>query len=228
MEFLKKFNIIPNNIKIYESAFMHSSYVNENKVSKSYERLEFLGDAVIDLVISEFLYNNTQHEEGQMTKLRAAYVCENALAEYAKSLNLSEYIKVGHGEEISGGKYKKTILADIFESLIGAIYIDQGYDIARDFVNKIITPYIKDKKVNFLEDYKSTLQELIQTNQKAVEYEVLSERGPSHNKEFVIIVKVNGLNYGVGSASSKKEAEQLAAKDALDKLAINNTNNNNL
>jgi ribonuclease-3 len=228
MEFLKKFNIIPNNIKIYESAFMHSSYVNENKVSKSYERLEFLGDAVIDLVISEFLYNNTQYEEGQMTKLRAAYVCENALAEYAKSLNLSEYIKVGHGEEISGGKYKKTILADIFESLIGAIYIDQGYDIARDFVNKIITPYIKDKKVNFLEDYKSTLQELIQTNQKAVEYEVLSERGPSHNKEFVIIVKVNGLNYGVGSASSKKEAEQLAAKDALDKLAINNTNNNNL
>lgn len=207
---------------------MHSSYVNENKVSKSYERLEFLGDAVIDLVISEFLYNNTQYEEGQMTKLRAAYVCENALAEYAKSLNLSEYIKVGHGEEISGGKYKKTILADIFESLIGAIYIDQGYDIARDFVNKIITPYIKDKKVNFLEDYKSTLQELIQTNQKAVEYEVLSERGPSHNKEFVIIVKVNGLNYGVGSASSKKEAEQLAAKDALDKLAINNTNNNNL
>ena len=87
MEFLKKFNIIPNNIKIYESAFMHSSYVNENKVSKSYERLEFLGDAVIDLVISEFLYNNTQYEEGQMTKLRAAYVCENALAEYAKSLN---------------------------------------------------------------------------------------------------------------------------------------------
>lgn len=221
MEILKKFNIIPRNKKIYEYAFMHSSYVNENKLSKSYERLEFLGDAVLDLVISEFLFKNTTYEEGQMTKLRASYVCENALYEYAKELNLSKYIKLGHGEEISGGKYKKAILADIFEAFIGAIYIDQGYNTARDFINKIIIPYIKDKEIHFLEDYKSTLQELVQINQKTVEYEVLSERGPSHNKKFVIVVKVNGINYGTGSASSKKEAEQLAAKDALTKLAIN-------
>lgn len=219
-ELFKLLKIKPKDLKYYTTAFQHSSYVNENHLKNDYERLEFLGDAVLELVVSDYLYKNMYKEEGDMTKIRASYVCENALYEYAKALNLSAYIKVGHGEEIDGGRFKKVILADIFESLMGAIYLDLGFLVVKDVILDIIVPYIEDPKVIFFSDYKSALQEFVQTKQKSLVYELVSESGPAHNKTFSVVVKVDDIIYGKGSAPSKKEAEQEAAKDALGKLAI--------
>lgn len=215
----KKLNIEPKDISLYNIAFSHSSYVNENHLKSDYERLEFLGDAVLELVTSDYLYNNKQYSEGQMTKLRASYVCENALYEYSKDLNLSDYIKVGHGEEIDGGRFKKVILADIFEAFMGAIYLDLGFDTVKRVLDNIIIPYIEDPNISFFSDYKSVLQEYVQTIQKSLVYELVGEEGPSHNKKFTTVVKVDDVVYGKGIAGSKKESEQEAAKDALEKLA---------
>lgn len=212
--------IEPNDNKYYITAFQHSSYVNENHLKSDYERLEFLGDAVLELVVSDYLFKNLEIKEGDMTKLRASYVCENALYEYSKDLNLSKYIKVGHGEEIDGGRYKKVILADIFEAFMGAIYLDLGFDEVKRVVLSIIVPYIEDPKITFFSDYKSALQEFVQTEQRSLIYEVVGEEGPAHNKTFTVIVKVDDIVYGSGVAASKKEAEQEAAKDALTKLAL--------
>ncbi|MBO5376430.1 MAG: ribonuclease III [Bacilli bacterium] len=212
--------IKPNDNKYYITAFQHSSYVNENHLKSDYERLEFLGDAVLELVVSDYLFKNLEIKEGDMTKLRASYVCENALYEYSKDLNLSKYIKVGHGEEIDGGRYKKVILADIFEAFMGAIYLDLGFDEVKRVVLSIIVPYIEDPKITFFSDYKSALQEFVQTEQRSLIYEVVGEEGPAHNKTFTVIVKVDDIVYGSGVAASKKEAEQEAAKDALTKLAL--------
>lgn len=220
-ELFKKLNIKPNNSKYYITAFQHSSYVNENHLKSDYERLEFLGDAVLELSVSDYLFKNLEVKEGDMTKLRASYVCENALFEYSKDLELSKYIKVGHGEEIDGGRYKKVILADIFEALMGAIYLDLGFDVAKKVILNIVVPYIEDPKIIFFSDYKSALQECVQTEQRSLSYEVIKEEGPPHNKTFSVIVKVDGIVYGNGTAPSKKEAEQEAAKDALAKLALN-------
>lgn len=214
-----KLSINPNNLKLYMAAFSHSSYAHEHNVKSDYERLEFLGDAVLELVISEYLYKNMEVKEGDMTKIRASYVCENALYEYSKDLNLSDYIKVGHGEEIDGGRFKKVILADIFESLMGAIYLDLGFNTAKEVILKIIVPYIENKNIIFFNDYKSVLQEFVQTEQKSITYELINEEGPAHNKIFTMTVKIDNIVYGKGSANSKKEAEQEAAKDALNKLA---------
>lgn len=214
-----KLGIKPNKMKLYTTAFSHSSYVHENNVKSDYERLEFLGDAVLELVISDYLYKNMEVKEGDMTKIRASYVCENALYEYSKDLNLSDYIKVGHGEEIDGGRFKKVILADIFESLMGAIYLDLGFDIVKEVILNIIVPYIENKNITFFSDYKSVLQEFVQTEQKSITYELINEEGPAHNKIFTMHVKIDNIVYGKGSANSKKEAEQEAAKDALNKLA---------
>ena len=217
----KKLNIKPKDNKYYIVAFQHSSYVNENHLKSDYERLEFLGDAVLELSVSDYLYKNLEIKEGDMTKLRASYVCENALFEYSKELELSNYIKVGHGEEIDGGRYKKVILADIFEALMGAIYLDLGFDVAKRVILEIIVPYIENPNVIFFSDYKSALQECVQTEQRSLTYEVVGEEGPPHNKTFSVIVKVDGIIYGSGVAASKKEAEQEAAKNALEKLALN-------
>lgn len=216
----KTLNIKPKSIKYYTIAFQHSSYINENHLKNDYERLEFLGDAVLELAVSDYLFRKLNSEEGEMTKIRASYVCENALHEYAKELNLSDYIKVGHGEEIDGGRFKKVILADIFEALMGAIYLDLGFDVAKTVILNIVSPYIEDPKIVFFSDYKSVLQEYVQTEQRSLSYEVLKEDGPAHNRTFTIVVKVDNIIYGKGIALSKKEAEQDAAKDALTKLAI--------
>lgn len=216
MEILEKFNIVPKNIDLYEQAFMHTSYSNENKISISYERLEFLGDKVVDLIVSEYLYRHMDLAEGDMTKLRAAYVCENALYEYALILNLGNYLKLGKGEEASGGKYRKAILADTFEALVGAIYLDQGLNVAKRFVNDTIISSMVEKET-FFKDYKSLFQEKIQIDNKKIEYVIIEESGPAHDKKFTTIVKVEDIVYGKGMGSSKKEAEQNAAKDALDK-----------
>lgn len=215
----QRLRITPKNLKLYKMAFSHSSYVNEHKLKSDYERLEFLGDKVLDLVISDYLYNNFDIKEGDMTKIRASYVCENACFKYASDLDFSSYIKVGHGEESDGGRYKKVILADIFESFCGAMYLDLGFLKTKEVILSIIVPYIEDENVTFFSDYKSALQEYVQTDGKSAAYEVVEEFGPAHNKEFHVELKVDGILFGKGIGGSKKEAEQEAARDALERLA---------
>lgn len=216
MEFLKELNIEPKDISLYETALTHTSYANEEKC-ESYERLEYLGDAVLELIMSEYLYNNTDYSEGFMTKMRAHYVCENALYEYSLKLKLNEYVRLGHGEEESGGKFRKAIVADLYEAVTGAIFLDQGIEIAKEFIYKTAIPYVKDPNDIFYDDYKSKLQEYVQTDKRSLEYVITDETGPAHNKEFTAIVKIDDIIYGTGHAHSKKEAEQQAAKDALEK-----------
>ena len=219
-ELFRKLNIHPKDLKNYKAAFQHSSYAYEHNQKIDYERLEFLGDAVLELVVSDYLYNNMDKKEGDMTRIRKVYICENALYEYAKDLDLSEYIKVGHGEEISGGRFKKVILADIFEALMGAIYLEFGFEKVKKVLLKIIVPYIENPNVVFFNDYKSALQEYVQTEKRTIVYKLIDESGPAHNKSFSTEVSIDGIVYGVGTAGSKKEAEQEAAHDALNKLAI--------
>ena len=152
-----------------------------------------------------------------MTKLRSGYVCENANFEYAMELGLNEYLKLGHGEEENGGRTRKAIVADIFESFIGAMFLDQGIETVKKFIYKVVIPKIEDKRVDLFTDYKSVLQELVQTDRKSLVYEVVDETGPSHDKLFTIVVKIDDIIYGKGTAHSKKEAEQIAAQDALKK-----------
>lgn len=210
-------NIKPKDDKLYAIAVSHSSYANEHKAKKDYERLEFLGDAVVDLVVADYLYSNYNETEGEMTKVRASYVCENALYEYATNLGVDKYIKVGHGESKEG--IKKSIVADIFEALVGAIYLDLGYATARRTVLNIIVPYIENPNISFFSDYKSALQEYVQTTQKSLDYVLIKEEGPAHDKTFEVEVKIEDIVYGRGIAKSKKEAEQNAAKVALEKCA---------
>ena len=219
-ELFKQLSIKPKDKELYKTAFSHSSYVNEHHVKSNYERLEFLGDAVLDLVLADYLYIHHKESEGEMTKVRATYVCENANYSYATDLGLQKYILVGHGETKDGASPKKAIVADIFEALMGAIYIDLGYATVRNVILKIVVPYIEDPNVNFFSDYKSSLQEFVQTEQKTIEYNTVKEEGPAHEKTFTMEVTIDGIVYGTGVGSSKKEAEQEAAKFALEKLAI--------
>lgn len=216
MKLLDDLGIKPKNIKLYETALSHTSYANENNV-ESYERLEFLGDAVLELLMSDYLYNTKHISEGQMTKIRAHYVCETALYEYSKKLKLNEYLKLGKGEAESGGKYRKAIVSDIFESFLGALYLDQGIETAKTFFNQNIISYIENHEIDFFDDYKSALQEFAQTDKKSLEYKLIGESGPAHNKEFTVEVIIDNITYGTGTAHSKKAAEQEAAKDALAK-----------
>ena len=216
MTIYEKFNITPNHDSLYEKAFTHTSYANEHGTT-SYERLEYLGDAVMELVISEYLYKNTENAEGEMTKLRSYYVCENAHYEYSKQLGLNEYVLLGNGEEESGGRDRKAIIADIYEAFIGAIFLDLGFEYVKSFIYKYIIPMIEDKSISFFTDYKSILQEFVQTDKRSLVYEVIDETGPAHDKTFTVVVKIDDILYGKGIAGSKKEAEQLAAKDALQK-----------
>lgn len=216
MKVLEIFNINTNHKSLYKEAFTHTSYANEHG-TVSYERLEYLGDAVLELIMSEYLYKNTEYEEGVMTKLRSHYVCENALYTYSMKLGLNEYILLGHGEEATGGRTRKTIVADIFESFIGALFLDQGIVFVKDFIYKNVIPLIENKEVDFFSDYKSILQEYVQTDRRSLDYVVINEEGPSHNKVFTVVVKIDGIVYGTGVAHSKKEAEQAAAHDALKK-----------
>lgn len=225
MELLEKLKIPYKNAKLYETALTHTSYANENGV-KSYERLEYLGDAVLELVISEYLFKNTEYEEGKLTKYRSHYVCENANFEYSTRLGLNDYLKLGHGELDRGGKYRKAIVADIFESFMGAMYLDLGYEEVKKFIYKNIIPIIEDKSIDFFDDYKSVLQELVQTDKKSLEYVVVDEQGPAHDKTFIVEVKIDNIVYGKGIAHSKKEAEQIAAHDALKKAQNGDSNDN--
>ncbi len=219
-ELFKRLKIKPKNLELYKTAFSHSSYVNEHFMKNNYERLEFLGDAVLDLVVADYLYNNYKETEGEMTKVKASYVCENANYRYAIELDLPKYLLLGHGQQKEG--HKKAIVADVFEALMGAIYLDLGYATVKSVILKVVVPFIEDPMTNFFSDYKSSLQEYVQTMQKSVEYVLLEEVGPAHDRTFTIEAVVDGIVYGVGVGSSKKEAEQNAACEALNKMASNN------
>lgn len=213
MKTLEKYGIFIKNKNLLNEALTHSSYANEHN-TKSYERLEYLGDAVLEIVTSEYIYHNTNYPEGKMSKLRSLYVCENALYEYSKAIKLSSYIKLGNGIK----KANKAIVADVFESIIAVIYLEYGLDKVKELFNELIVPHIKSKE-DFLMDYKTLLQEDVQTVKQSVIYNLVSESGPSHNKLYTIEAVINGLVYGKGTASSKKAAEQLAAKEAYEKRA---------
>ncbi len=214
MKFLDKFNIKINDENLIMMGLTHSSYSNEHD-DHDYERLEFLGDAVLQVIISEYFYRNTDLSEGDMSKKRASFVCEHALAQYSNDLGLIPYIRVGKGQQAN---VNDTIVADIFESTMGAIYLDQGINCVKKIINAIIVPYIKNNTV-FLDDYKSMLQELVQTTKKSLEYRVIKETGPSHKKIFEVEVLVGDIKFGVGQGKSKKEAEQNAAFNAYQKQA---------
>jgi ribonuclease-3 len=216
MKIFKTLNFEPTNINLYYEAFTHTSYSNENPSMANYERLEFLGDAILEFIVSEYLYKERHLPEGVMTKMRARYVCEEALATYAKDLKFESDIKLG-GSELEVGP-NDTILADVFEAFVAATYLDMGLDFTKEMVLDIVTKYIN-KNVDFLHDYKSTLQELVQTDKKSVTYEIVSESGPAHDRTFVCQVIVDGIVLGEGAGSSKKQAEQEAAKIALSKQA---------
>lgn len=213
--------------KLIQRAFTHSSYVNENNAKEDYERLEFLGDKILDFLVSEYLYTSIHLKEGQMTKIRANYVCENALYEYSKRLKFNELLKLGHGEEKSGGREKKAILADVFEAFLAAVYLTYGLDKVKEIVNDIVISSIQDHDDYYLVDYKSKLQELLQADKKGAEYIIENEEGPSNDKVFTSIVVMDGVILGRGIAKSKKEAEQEAAKDALSRQATIGDNNEN-
>ena len=221
-DLLNRLDIPYRNIKLYRRALTHTSYANEAGV-ESYERLEYLGDAVLELIMSEYLYKNTEEPEGKMTKLRSYYVCENALYEYSILLGLNEELLLGNGELERDGKHNRAIVADIFESFIGAMFLDIGIEQVKSFIYKNIIPLIENKSLEFTNDYKSILQELVQTDKKSLEYVIVNESGPAHEKEFSVVVKIDDIVYGSGVAHSKKEAEQLAAKDALQKAQDGNS-----
>ena len=217
MKLLKELGIVPSNKSIYEKAFTHTSYAYENDVD-SYERLEYLGDAVLDLIMTDYLYHKfPNEEEGNLSKLRASFVCEDALYEYSKKLGLNDYIKLGVGESAHGGKYRKAILADVFESFVGALYLDKGFKYTKTFIKDYILPIVENSDNDFFVDHKSLLQEKIQTDKRSLNYELIKEEGPAHDKCFTVVVKVDNIIYGKASGKSKKEAEKLAAKDALNK-----------
>jgi len=206
----------------YQTAFTHPSYANEHKKAKveDNQRLEFLGDSVLDLVIAEYLYDqNKKLNEGKMTKLRAKYVCESALSAYAIHFEFDQYIKLGQGELKNKGNQKPAILSDCFEAFIGALYLDLGYQKAKDYILNNIVTMIENGMFSSNNDFKSSLQELVQSDKRSIEYEVTSIEGPAHKREFTSIVKMDEIILGTGIGKTKKESEQNAAKAALEKMA---------
>jgi len=218
----KKINFSFQSKKLLEKAFTHRSYLNEVKEKNlfSNERLEFLGDAVLEFLTSSFLYQQfPQKKEGQLTNLRSSIVCTKTLSQMAIRLNLGQYLRLSKGEEKEGGRKNPSLLADTFEALLGAIYLDQGINQANVFLEKNFFPYIK--KIiaqENLKDHKSLFQEIVQEKIKVSPiYKVLKEEGPDHAKEFKIGVFVNGKVYGIGFGKSKQSAEENAAQAAIEK-----------
>ncbi len=201
-------------------ALSHSSYANEKHLGRegSNERLEFLGDAVLELISSDFFFHYYKNKpEGELTRIRASFVCEPALDYCAKSIPLGDYLMLGKGEETTGGRTRPSIVSDAFEALIGAVYLDGGFANAKELVLKFILNDIEHKQ--FFYDSKTILQEeLNKAGLSAPEYKLIAESGPDHQKEFEVSVMVDGVLYGSGIGSSKKHAEQLAAYEALKKL----------
>lgn len=208
---------------LLKQALSHSSFINEMKKTgmESYERLEFLGDAVLELIASEFLFENYKElTEGQLTKLRASIVCEFTLSSVSEMLHFGDYVLLSKGEELTGGRCRSSILCDLFESVLGAIYLDGGMEPARTYVKTFLLTDIEKKSLFY--DAKTTLQEMVQKDGKGVvTYEILEESGPDHNKKFVTSVLVDDIAIAQGEGSSKKNAQQMAAYRAILKLRDN-------
>lgn len=208
-------------ISLLKIALTHSSYINESKNTKCNERMEFLGDSVLSLVVSEYIFNNLKKfDEGDLSKIRANVVCEEGLAKIADDIDLGRYIYLSHGEELNGGRNRKSILSDATEAVFAAVFLDGGIDEAKRVILNLIVKYISEflgkSPKDF--DYKTKLQEFVQTMGKEVHYEMVSESGPDHDKHFVFRAFVDGTAYGEGEGTSKKKAEQAAAKIACEKL----------
>lgn len=202
------------------SALMHSSYTNEKKIDKlkCNERLEFLGDAVLELISSEYLFfENETMPEGKLTKLRASMVCEPSLAFCAREIELGKFLLLGKGEEVTGGRNRDSITSDALEALIGAIYLDGGFASAKEFIHKFVLNDLEHKKLFY--DSKTILQEIVQGHfEEKVSYHLVKEEGPDHNKKFTVEVHVGNECYGIGAGRTKKAAEQEAAYHAILKL----------
>jgi ribonuclease-3 len=213
-----------NNAELLERALTHKSYANENRVPYHNERMEFLGDAVLNLIVSEYLMKTCPDStEGDLSRLRAAVVSEPALAAIARTLELGDYLLLGKGEEQTGGRNKDSLLADCLEALVAAVYLDGGTEAATAFVMRSFEEVIKKTSTSGgTLDYKTELQELCQERLKQLpEYRIISETGPDHRKQFTMEVWIKGTLSGLGLGKSKKEAEQRAAKEALEKLTDN-------
>lgn len=205
---------------LLKNAMTHSSYVNEKHLPKyeCNERLEFLGDAVLEIVSSDFLFHeHTEMPEGQLTKLRAAMVCEKSLAYCAKQIDLGEYLLLGKGEDATGGRKRDSVTSDALEALIGAVYLDGGFANAKEFIHKFVLNDMENKKLFY--DSKTILQEMVQGGQeKGIVYQLVGEEGPDHNKSFRVEVVIGGDAFGCGIGRTKKAAEQEAAYQAILKL----------
>lgn len=214
-----------SNIALLETATTHSSYVNEVKsrgeAPECNERLEFLGDSVLSIIVSRYLFSEYKDiQEGDLTKIRASVVCEKALAKYAKKIGLGNYLLLGRGEDHNNGRERPSITADAFEAVLGAFYIDTGFD--SEPIAKFLMPFVKDE-IEFIRssasfvDYKTTLQQIVQqANGERLEYVLVGEKGPDHNKTFMVEARLNSNVIGSGEGASKREAEQMAAKKALE------------
>ena len=213
-----------NNIGLLKNALTHSSYANEKKTGnyKDNERLEFLGDAVLELTSSEFIYTgNPDMNEGKMTRLRASIVCEPTLAMCARQIHLQEYIMLGKGEDLTGGRTRDSIISDALEALIGAIYLDGGFANAKEFIHRSVLNDLENKQLFY--DSKTILQEVVQAHGLEVEYELTGEEGPEHDKKFHVIAKAGDLFVVKGTGHTKKAAQQQAAYNALLHLKKNGT-----
>lgn len=208
-----------NNIKLLENALCHSSYANEVRNGKtSNERLEFLGDSVLSVIVADYLFKNFKSiPEGELTKLRASLVCEKSLCAFSRQIELGKFLKLGRGEDHNGGRKRDSILADAFEAVLAAIYLDGGMEVAREFVLRFVETELNNKDDEVFKDYKTALQEIIQRNpEESVSYILKGESGPDHDKVFEVEVHLNSNVIGKGEGKSKKQAEQMAAKQALE------------
>lgn len=217
--FEKKIKYNFKNKELIYEALSHSSYANEKKKTRhSNERLEFLGDSVLSIVVSQYLFQHFTHlPEGELTKIRASLVCEKSLYDFAKQIDLGQHLLLGKGEENTGGRQRVSILADAFEAVIAAVFLDGGLEAARTHILRFIPKDIDNRKSVSFSDHKTILQEIIQKNpEEKIEYRLVGQSGPDHNKAFKVQVYLNSNVIGTGVGRSKKEAEQMAAKEALE------------
>ncbi len=215
----KKLGYKFNNSGLLKNALAHSSYANEVRNGQtSNERLEFLGDSVLSVIVADYLFSNFKNiPEGELTKLRASLVCEKSLCAFSREFDLGDFLLLGKGEEKNGGRERDSILADAFEAVLAAIYLDGGMDEARKFVLRFVEEELYHKHEEAFKDYKTALQEIIQRNpEESVTYILKGESGPDHNKVFEVEVHLNSNVIGVGKGKNKKQAEQMAAKQALE------------
>lgn len=218
----KTINYTFSNKQLITTALTHSSYKNEQKsIFQDNERLEFLGDAVLSIIVADYIFKHKKVAEGELTKIRASLVCETALAQFASQISLGSFLLLGKGEEHNGGRERPSIVSDAFEAVIAAIYLDGGMEQASKFVLPFITDLVETATGADLHDYKTQLQEIIQQNpEEKVTYQLVEESGPDHDKEFVVHVLLNSNTIGKGRGKSKKAAEQAAAKEALNLMGI--------